>query len=101
MRIVPADVCSVYEMYNLHPGLISKYPELKGKDPQHEAFESKKRKYDDIGCVIHKVTPELDSGEIIMERSTSNTFYNFDELNSYLHKMAGEMWIHLLPELLK
>jgi folate-dependent phosphoribosylglycinamide formyltransferase PurN len=101
MRIVPADVCDVYETYNLHPGLISRYPELKGKDPQHAAFSSRKHRYQDVGCVIHKVTPELDSGEIIMERSTPNTFYNFDELNSCLHKMAGEMWTYLLPDILK
>ena len=31
MRIVPAVICGSYKIYNLHPGLITKYPELKGE----------------------------------------------------------------------
>ena len=34
MRIIPKSVCKTHDIYNLHPGLITKYPELKGKDPQ-------------------------------------------------------------------
>ena len=34
LRIVPEEIASEYEIYNGHPGLITLYPELKGKDPQ-------------------------------------------------------------------
>ena len=37
LKIVPPDKCSKYNIYNGHPGLITKYPELKGKDPQQRA----------------------------------------------------------------
>ena len=37
LRIVPPYVCERSNIYNGHPGLITKYPELKGKDPQEKA----------------------------------------------------------------
>lgn len=39
LRVVPEEICNQYEIYNGHPGLITKYPELKGKDPQERAWE--------------------------------------------------------------
>ena len=38
LRIVPGEVCDRRTIYNGHPGLITKWPELKGKDPQDKAF---------------------------------------------------------------
>lgn len=49
---------------NIHPGLISKYPELKGKDPQKKALELG---LPTTGNTIHVVTEEIDSGEILAE----------------------------------
>ena len=40
LRIVPPDKCAKYNIYNGHPGLITKYPELKGKDPQQRMWEN-------------------------------------------------------------
>lgn len=37
LRIVPPSICEDYTIYNGHPGLITKYPQLKGKDPQEKA----------------------------------------------------------------
>jgi folate-dependent phosphoribosylglycinamide formyltransferase PurN len=62
LRIIPPEICNKYEIYNLHPGLITEYPELKGKDPQVRAFEGK---YPKAGCVIHRVIPEVDCGEVV------------------------------------
>ena len=39
LRIVPPYVCERSNIYNGHPGLITKFPELKGKDPQVRAYE--------------------------------------------------------------
>ena len=39
MRVVPKSVCKDYTIYNLHPGLITKYPELKGADTQKRVYE--------------------------------------------------------------
>lgn len=96
MRIVPPEICEQYEILNLHPGLITRYPELKGKDPQQQVF-SMTNFPNRVGCVIHRATAELDSGEVLMERSVANTFANAKMLTRYLHRMAGEMWVDYLP----
>ena len=37
LRIIPNSICNNYNIVNLHPGLINKYPELKGIHPQKKA----------------------------------------------------------------
>ena len=66
MKIIKPEVCDSFEgrIFNGHPGLITKYPELKGKNPQKKAFDLN---HNTIGSVIHKVTSKLDSGPIILE----------------------------------
>ena len=64
LRIMPKEVCERFSIFNGHPGLITEYPELKGKDPQIRAFEGK---YPVMGCVIHKVTAGVDEGKILKE----------------------------------
>ena len=64
LRIMPPNICSTYTIYNGHPGLITKYPELKGKDPQIKAFNLK---HDVMGCVIHRVTSGVDEGRVLKE----------------------------------
>ena len=72
LNIVPADTCERYTIYNGHPGHIVNYPELKGKDPQERVFKNLK-KYDTVGSVIHRVTDEVDGGEVVVvaEQSTN------------------------------
>ena len=97
MRIVPKSICKMYKMYNLHPGLITEYPELKGADPQRRVFEcNDPDKYKKVGCVIHHVTPEVDDGGVIIERSVSNTFSGPPQLSCYLHRMATQLWIDFI-----
>lgn len=93
MRIIPEVICKKYEIYNLHPGLITQYPELKGKDPQSRVLG---KSYDSVGCVIHRATAELDSGEILMERSSPNIFSNEQSLTSHLHQMSTDMWVEFI-----
>lgn len=100
MRIVPDDICDEYEMYNLHPGLITKYPCLKGKDPQLKAYASTEHDYAEVGVVIHRVTSELDGGEVVVEKSVPNLFSSFKDLNSYLHRLGTKCWLELLPKVL-
>jgi folate-dependent phosphoribosylglycinamide formyltransferase PurN len=92
MRIIPGSICEEYDIYNLHPGLITQYPELKGKDPQERVFTTLNiPQY--VGCVIHRATEELDSGEIIMSRRVLNTYPSVKLLTHALHDMAGDMWV--------
>lgn len=92
MRIVPPEICEQYDIYNLHPGLITESPELKGKDPQQKVFEMLNMPQN-VGCVIHKASAEVDSGEIIMTRRTLNHFNTVNILTDVLHNMATEMWV--------
>ena len=48
LRILPADICERYEVYNGHPGAIDLFPELKGKDPQEKVWLDNE-KYNIIG----------------------------------------------------
>ena len=84
-----------YNIYNLHPGDIVKYPELKGKDPQKRAWEDD---YPTVGCVLHRAIGEVDSGDIVSRRWTRNNFETFDDMNDKLRSLSVEMWCKFLSE---
>ena len=97
MRVIPGSICEEYNIYNLHPGLIRQYPELKGKDPQKKVVSTPdEERYKKVGCVIHKTVKEVDDGEIIMERSSLNVYPSEGELTRYLHEMGTQMWVDFL-----
>jgi len=83
LRIVPENICEQYNIVNGHPGLITAYPQLKGKDPQVRAY---KDNYGVIGSVVHKVTPEVDEGEILTY--TAIYRHNKDTLDDVFEKLA-------------
>jgi folate-dependent phosphoribosylglycinamide formyltransferase PurN len=90
LRIIPKDICKKYKnIYNLHPGLITEYPDLKGKDPQARAF---KAGYKTAGAVIHKVIPAVDEGEIIASHAISTYGLDEEELFNQLHVLGSVMW---------
>ena len=49
-------------MLNIHPSLL---PSYKGLDAQAQALVDGA---DETGCTVHYVTPELDSGPIVVQR---------------------------------
>jgi len=98
LRIVPSDKCSNYNIYNGHPGLITKYPELKGKDPQQRAWDNI-GSYSKIGSVVHKVVPEVDAGEVIVEESVgTRDVYNLNRAYDMLRKTSFDAWYRFLKE---
>jgi len=97
LRVVPEEICREYEIYNGHPGLITQYPELKGKDPQVRAFEGK---YETAGCVLHRVIPEVDEGQIISEESFNAEGLSLDELFRILKDRSLYMWVNFLEKVL-
>ena len=86
-----------YNIYNGHPGLITKYPELKGKDPQVRAFEVK---YPVAGAVIHKVVAGVDEGKVIMEEKFNAMDLSLDELFRILRDRSLYMWTDFLKKVL-
>ena len=81
-------------MYNVHPGDIIKYPQLKGIHPQAKALELN---LPSTGVVIHKLTSEVDSGEIVSFAS-----YNMKEnetklsLINNLRDISINLWYEFL-----
>ena len=97
LRIMPPDICEKYLIYNGHPGLITKYPELKGKDPQVRAFEGK---YPIAGAVIHKVVAGVDEGKVILEEKFNAIDLSLDELFRILRDRSLFMWTTFLNKVL-
>jgi folate-dependent phosphoribosylglycinamide formyltransferase PurN len=93
MRIIPKEICNDYEMYNLHPGLITTYPELKGKDPQVRA--NNHELYERVGVVVHRVEPGVDEGEILIERSIKHPQ---QDPTDDLKVVALHAWIQFFEE---
>jgi phosphoribosylglycinamide formyltransferase-1 len=93
LRIIPPDVCERHEIYNGHPGLITEYPELKGKDPQEKVWITPSA-YATIGSVVHECTPGVDEGPIVATASMPN-----DDISSKLvlytrlRKTSLEAWL--------
>lgn len=93
LRIMPPNLCNKFEIYNGHPGLITEYPELKGKDPQQKAFDLG---LEYSGCVIHKVTEGVDEGEILRSRKVYIKNLELSELFHILHKISISLWADFL-----
>ncbi len=92
LRIIPEKICNNYNIINLHPGLINKYPELKGINPQKKATDLK---HPIIGCVIHKVSPLVDDGEILLYSSTKSK-YNLNDNLKILKDLSLNLWLQYL-----
>lgn len=93
LRIIPAEFLTRYKyVYNGHPGLITEYPDLKGKDPQIRAYLNK---YPRIGSVIHKVIPEVDAGEVLYTsyRDIEPFQLNLQEYFNILQQTSLETWV--------
>ena len=96
LRIVPEEIADQYEIYNGHPGLITLYPDLKGKDPQMKAFEAN---YKTVGSVIHRVTTGVDEGPVIMERAfTFERLPMLSTIYEVLHNISTELWLKFFRE---
>jgi methionyl-tRNA formyltransferase len=99
LRILPPEICSRYKIYNGHPGLITKFPELKGKDPQAKVwFNHAERPYYQHGHVVHEVIPQVDAGKVVAEKEfySHNIYSTFNSLDEYikaLHDLAIQNWV--------
>ena len=97
LRVVPEYVCERSKIYNGHPGLITEYPELKGKDPQVRAFEGN---YPVAGAVLHKVVAGVDEGRVIMEERFNAHNLELDDLFRILRDRSLYMWHKFLEKVL-
>jgi len=94
LRVLPTEVIEEYStIYNGHPGLITKYPELKGKDPQIKAWNLD---LSSSGCVIHQVTAGVDDGPVVRSQQISIRNLTMDEMFQKLHNISVDMWVNFL-----
>ena len=98
LRIIPREICERYTIYNLHPGLINVYPELRGFNPQEKAY---KMKLPMSGCVIHKVSPVVDGGEIIDTITIDIVDNDLDTIYEKLHDAAFKLWFDFIKDRLE
>ena len=97
LRIMPPKICKKYNIYNGHPGLITVYPELKGKDPQIKAF---KAKHEVMGCVLHKVTAGVDEGKVIAEERFNAFQITEEQMWEVTRDRSLYLWTQFLTKLL-
>ena len=97
LRIIPPEVCELFEIYNLHPAPIhlEGYEKYKGKDPQARIFEDK-AKYS--GNVIHECIPELDAGKILAKNQFEVSGFDLDMVFKLTHAKASELWSSFLQD---
>jgi phosphoribosylglycinamide formyltransferase-1 len=64
MRLLSADFVNKWSgrMINIHPSLL---PDFKGANAVEDAFKARASK---TGCSVHYVVPEMDAGEVIIQR---------------------------------
>lgn len=110
LRIIPAKVLEYLNrecealIYNGHPGLITMYPELKGKDPQIRVAEGiNSGKYSIVGSVVHVMVPEVDSGLVIhqVQQAIPKRPMTLQEVIDLQARLSFECWYAVLKELLK
>ena len=102
LRIIPKEFINQYkgEMFNGHPALISKYPELKGLNKQEDVYYNKD-KYPVIGSVIHRVTSVLDDGEIVKECNRINDVISLDDAYNKLKETSLMSWLLFLKNYIR
>ena len=102
LRVMPAEICEEFFILNGHPGLITEYPELKGKDPQIRAYQGiVEGKYKMAGAVIHKVTAGVDEGPVReVEVFSVNSLLSLDDLFRILRDRSLDMWVRSIKKVL-
>jgi len=101
LRVVPEIICNNYKIFNGHPGLITEFPELKGKDPQVRAFKGiQEGKYSIAGAVIHKVVAGVDEGKVLMQERFNTFNLELDDLFRILRDRSLFMWTNFLKKVL-
>lgn len=95
LRIIPPEVCELYEIYNSHPAPLTKYPHLKGKDPQIRIF-NEGLQYS--GNTIHKCIAEVDAGLILATNIIDVQGNNLESIIKRTHAAATALWVDFLKK---
>lgn len=95
MRVLPKSVLDVGDFINIHPSLL---PKFKGLDAIKQAYDAGES---ECGVSVHYVNEEVDSGEIIEQKTTKILpGMSLDELETAVHKIEHEMYPRVLEGIL-
>lgn len=100
LKIIPAEICEDFTIYNGHPGLILDefYRDtLRGRDPQIKTWNNLS-KYPFIGSVVHEVVPEVDAGKIVNYSYTTHNCKTIQEVYSTYKKMSLSAWLEFFND---
>jgi formyltetrahydrofolate-dependent phosphoribosylglycinamide formyltransferase len=97
MRILTAQFTRKYQgkIINIHPSLL---PKFKGANAIKDAYNSKHKV---TGCTVHYVIPEMDSGEIILQKSVEiEAKDSLEDLKQKIHKIEHIAYIEAINKVL-
>ena len=94
LRILPE---LPHTIYNGHPALCHRFPELKGYNPQEKTWTNIKE-YPIIGSIIHEVTDEVDGGQVVKEVVYTNRVQTKEELFDKLSLASLQCWLHFMRD---
>jgi phosphoribosylglycinamide formyltransferase-1 len=95
MRILTPIFTKQIKAINIHPSLLPLY---KGANALQRSFEGDEK---EAGVTTHFVTQELDSGEIIMQKSFDKSSLSFDEFKAKIHECEYEIFAPSIIKVLK
>ncbi len=95
MRILsPVFTSNIKNAINIHPSLL---PLFKGANAIKKSFESQMKV---AGVTVHRVSDELDSGEILDQRCFHRDNESFEEFEKKIHQLEYELYPKVIKNLL-
>ena len=97
MRILTAEFTTKYhgKMINIHPSLL---PKFKGANAIEDAFNAGAT---ETGCTVHYVIPEIDSGDIIIQKAIAiDKNDDLTSLKNKIHQIEHISYIEAIKKIL-
>ncbi len=94
MRILTPSFTDNIKAINIHPSLL---PNFKGANAQKRSFESG---INQAGVTVHEVVTEVDSGEIIMQKSFDKSGMDFDTFMQNIHACEYDIFPKAINKIL-
>ena len=95
MRILtPIFVDTFKNIINIHPSLL---PLFKGSNAIEQSFNSDMKV---AGVTVHKVTSELDSGQILAQECFNSDGLNWEEFNTKIKEIEHKIYPRVVKQLL-
>ena len=98
MRILTAEFARKYKtkMINIHPSLL---PKFKGANAIKDAYNANHKI---TGCTVHYVIPEIDAGDIILQKSVPiEENDSLDDLKQKINKVEHIAYVEAIEKVLR